>query len=602
MESQVIYKPVNGQLRGHFGFKLSENGSIESANHIYCFHCHKSFAYHGSKSSLIYHLRRKHPAKFQAFQISKCSQYGNFKEMCTISTDPAVLDEIYRETANPSQETAHNDLDIACAYWIAKSGRPVSIVQDAGLLDVMRIVSQNRNFQLPSKYVVNKLLTEMYDSKLEIVKKSLIGVEHVAISFDFWTSMDNETYFNIIIHRITDKWTLHNLVLECHPAQIINDVCRKFAGAWNLDGKIKAIITHDPNNSIEFSETLGFPLIPCVAHSLQDSIFHGLETAGTEELLEKCRKMVAYVTINSAKIMKLPEAGNTPILNLHKDVPKRWNSIFLMLVILLQCKDAIKAYISIDTQCPYAGEFLSEEDWDQISKYAEVFDLFSQATVLLGGLNYVPCSCVLPLLASLRKHMVVNTFDPPYIAIFKMAIIEDFKNRVSETRFIDVLKIATALDPRYKNLKCITEDERKATWAFISNETALRNGIYEINRNKTPEPVNPYNSDLFDRRVRLLDSDPEENVPIANDELGYYKMEMKASDYIDPLEWWKINEPRYPKLAKMAKSVLCIPATSSPCELAFSYTGYVVDKTRSSIEPNAVNMLMCLGSWLSDKV
>ena len=36
-----------------------------------------------------------------------------------------------------------------------------------------------------------------------------------------------------------------------------------------------------------------------------------------------------------------------------------------------------------------------------------------------------------------------------------------------------------------------------------------------------------------------------------------------------PLTWWKNNEKRFPKQAKVAKSLLNIPATSTPSERIF---------------------------------
>jgi len=77
-------------------------------------------------------------------------------------------------------------------------------------------------------------------------------------------------------------------------------------------------------------------------------------------------------------------------------------------------------------------------------------------------------------------------------------------------------------------------------------------------------------------------------------------MGMKVPESVDPLQWWKLNEHRYPKLSFLAKTVLCIPATSVPCERLFSSAGYIVNKTRSSLEPNTVNTLVCLRSWLKD--
>ena len=55
----IRYKPIAGRLHEHFGFKLSVDRTIENADNVYCIHCDKSFAYHGSNTSLTYHLQNK---------------------------------------------------------------------------------------------------------------------------------------------------------------------------------------------------------------------------------------------------------------------------------------------------------------------------------------------------------------------------------------------------------------------------------------------------------------------------------------------------------------------------------------------------------------
>ena len=42
---------------------------------------------------------------------------------------------------------------------------------------------------------------------------------------------------------------------------------------------------------------------------------------------------------------------------------------------------------------------------------------------------------------------------------------------------------------------------------------------------------------------------------------------------MDVLGWWKINKFPNPKLAKLARSVLCLPASSSNSERVFSAAG-----------------------------
>ena len=113
------------------------------------------------------------------------------------------------------------------------------------------------------------------------------------------------------------------------------------------------------------------------------------------------------------------------------------------------------------------------------------------------------CSCVLPLLSFLTKHMTANYDDPGYIARFKVASVNDFSECVADVKSVEILKIATAFDPRYK---------------------------------------------FF------------------------------------------------------AMTVLCMPVNSVPCERLNSSAVYVVNNTCSSLEPNTVDLLMCLHRWLSNYI
>jgi len=60
-DSRAKDKAIADRLSDYFGFKLSENGSVLSAENVCCMTCHKDFAYDGSNTSLIYHLQRAYP-------------------------------------------------------------------------------------------------------------------------------------------------------------------------------------------------------------------------------------------------------------------------------------------------------------------------------------------------------------------------------------------------------------------------------------------------------------------------------------------------------------------------------------------------------------
>ncbi|XP_052809510.1 uncharacterized protein LOC128237975 [Mya arenaria] len=78
----------------------------------------------------------------------------------------------------------------------------------------------------------------------------------------------------------------------------------------------------------------------------------------------------------------------------------------------------------------------------------------------------------------------------------------------------------------------------------------------------------------------------------CDDELKDYLLE-KFVD-VSPLTWWKDNEYKYPRIAVVAKQILCIPATSVPWERVFSTAGILVSKLRNSLSPSLVDNIIFL--------
>lgn len=60
------------------------------------------------------------------------------------------------------------------------------------------------------------------------------------------------------------------------------------------------------------------------------------------------------------------------------------------------------------------------------------------------------------------------------------------------------------------------------------------------------------------------------------------------------LEWWKKNQYEYPRLSKLARRILAIPASSVPSERVFSLAGNLISKKRSRLKPKLVNKIIFL--------
>ena len=60
------------------------------------------------------------------------------------------------------------------------------------------------------------------------------------------------------------------------------------------------------------------------------------------------------------------------------------------------------------------------------------------------------------------------------------------------------------------------------------------------------------------------------------------------------LKWWKNNEKLFPIIAKFARRVLCIPASSAASERVFSSSGNTVSDKRNRLSPDVVRHLIFL--------
>jgi len=78
------------------------------------------------------------------------------------------------------------------------------------------------------------------------------------------------------------------------------------------------------------------------------------------------------------------------------------------------------------------------------------------------------------------------------------------------------------------------------------------------------------------------DDDPCDD---CEEEVRQYFMEKVVPRNMNPLQWWKMNELRFKNLFRVARSILCVPATSTASEWLFSTAGLTVTNLRSCLKP-----------------
>ncbi|XP_040178075.1 E3 SUMO-protein ligase ZBED1-like [Rana temporaria] len=607
-ESNVAVKHLGGKLSKHFIFKLNADGKVEDGNKVYCIHCNKQLAFRGSNTSLTYHLQHKHPLKYQHVVNSDRQK----------SSPVQPISNFMSQSNKPVSAKVSADLKIAIAQWIASSGRPTAIVDDDGLQTVLRIALQNQTYNLPSRRTIDAVIGQMYNEKLTQHKKAIESIHSIALTTDFWTSNNNESYCGITGHWIDFDWKLTSVALGCllvderHTAENVAGFYKEFAATWNISDKICCIITDNARNMVAAIGQTDFSHIPCIAHCLQLSILAGLKAADSSPLVAKCRHLVGHFKHSSANTSELKSSHSSVSSSkdvmfhkLQQDVATRWNSTYIMLARLLEVKDAVMQY-HMDHPKNYSGPKLTESDWDKMAKYTSVLGSLADATEYVGGEQYATCSAVLPLLAFLRRLLRINDDDPGYIGRFKTATLNDFSNRIEGIDALTMLQMAVALDPRYKKLTCLRREKREEVWTTLSNAfrafhdrrqpAGCPTGLEESNDGTkvkvVPVPKKQKLTLLLSDSESQSSADKSDAEHSAQAELMRYQVEDPIPETEDPLLWWKLNSHRFPGLSRFVQTILCVPATSVPCERLFSSSGYIVNKMRSSLLPENVNTLI----------
>jgi len=80
----------------------------------------------------------------------------------------------------------------------------------------------------------------------------------------------------------------------------------------------------------------------------------------------------------------------------------------------------------------------------------------------------------------------------------------------------------------------------------------------------------------------------------AAEEVAEYMRQPNSQRQLCPLEWWKVNQQLYPRVAEIARRYLSAPSTSVPSERLFSSAGDLYSDSRNRLSPKLAEMLLLI--------
>ena len=567
------------------------------------------------------------------------------------------------------KEEKQEHINDATVKWIVKECLPIDTTESISFQNMMKAAYYG--YKNISSNQVEAGLNQLAMKVRRQIKK-LVGKNIVSIASDQWTSLAKQNYEGITIHWIDNEWKRHSLPCGCflHEDDSKSLSLSEFFFTNIFEGlgldklKITTIVTDTTSNMDKFGMIMrddnSFDHIYCTDHVLQLSAkLAYMENEDDVQPLVKLRNLVKFFNKSSqaTELLKKQQQHMTDVYDsrfpkvMLQDVVTRWWSMYTMVERAMELKSAIQS-MELLGQIP-PNYILTDVDWKYISSVYKVLKPFKSAQKMLDKEKNINASLVVGIIREMRKYLVNTSEDDELTNQLSKKILKDFEDRWGDANFPffdggdrrrienrrqkgihPKLVVATALDPRTKYLKGLSQVEVEQVWDVIFKALTRMHGEKEDDNssdkgNVDDEPPselqrqtqsverdNNTQSDAVDEFYQgIMGSDDEDENDFRDgggrikekikQEIKCYRNEPKVpyksgttGKFTNVLEWWKYNERHYPMLASLARIVLCMPATSAPSERIFSLASLVISKKRGRTDPETAGNIIFLNETI----
>ncbi|CAL5322271.1 unnamed protein product [Camellia sinensis] len=464
----------------------------------------------------------------------------------------------------------------------------------------------------------------------------------ITLTTDIWTSdHQNFAYTCLTAHYVTNDWELKKKILAYrridypHDGDHLFSFIKDLILEWNIDKKLFSMVVDNATSNDVMVRLLkrwlhdqgllhlGGQLfhVRCSAHILNLVVQDGLKVIGS--LISKIRESVRYLGRSPYGKQKFDVAVNHVKLHHKKkvpmDVPTRWNSTYSMLEAALDLKSAFHRLGQIDKQYKH-NPF--EDEWNVANVICGCLKIFFDATSHFSGTTFPTSNVFFPDICLIQLEMK-KWEQSEYDCIRLMAGPMRVKFQKYWEECSLVLAIAVVLDPRFK--MDLVEYYFGLIYGVDANKhiQRVRNGFVDLfyeYRSDSSDSMSSIalvseNSSSSGSQL-LVGSLKQESLAAfhawyaqerASNIHAYQKSEVEqyleelvfpSNESFNILHWWKVNKAKFPTLARIARDVLSVPATTVASEAAFSVGGRVIDETRASLLPDIVEALITCNDWI----
>ncbi|XP_011644063.1 zinc finger BED domain-containing protein 1-like isoform X2 [Pogonomyrmex barbatus] len=502
----------------------------------------------------------------------------------------------------------------AIAEFIVMDLQLPEIVEGRGF---QRLVATLRSpCEIPSKNKLEEeIIPKIYDSFRESVTTSLTCVaSEVALTIEEWQSNNKENFVTVSVYYQTNG----EATLECKTLSTLhapldweeshwNSTIDSLLLEWDLKTeKITAVVVSTTRTELLAAlNNHGFTVVPCLLHTLQvcaQACFENPEVAHT---LSKCRSIIGAIISHPTALATLTMQEQLSELEdniIMLDYPVVWISTYTMLEQMIMRRSMITAILGSIEGIDQEMFEISDEQWNIMADIVNVLEPFKVTIMTLSEEKMPLISLLKPLLWQLvSSHLKIKESDSDTARTFKESLSEMLCDRYADYNVSLLLQIATTLDPRFKAMPYVTDEDKNVVSAPIKEMLTklIQEESGDISIKTEDEGAVQNKKARISGMEFLLGSlcTTKTGMPAeekADLEIVQYQSEPTASLDYCPLQWWLKVSAKCPNLAKLVSRYHCVPACCAPPSRIPPDVQIQYDTKRATLPPHLIDKLLFL--------
>ncbi|KAL1134124.1 hypothetical protein V6Z11_A12G085200 [Gossypium hirsutum] len=491
-----------------------------------------------------------------------------------------------------------DDVRKALVRMVIMDELPFKIVKGEGFKYFLSIACPQ--FSLPSRWTIRRDCLDLFNSMKSVIKNFFEkDMSRVCLTTDTWTSLQRISYMALTQHigwMISGDWGIESVFTITVDNASANSVAIEY---------LRKKLNHR-NVSVANGK---FIHMICVAHILNLIVQYGIKDATVS--VDRVRGAVRYIRASPSRLTEFNQRVKEEMIDskaqLCLDVPTRWNSTYMMLKVVENYKRAFESYVRDDYNFFLdltAGDGVPTfDDWEIVRRVSEslhvtshsLFEVLTDVHCIFDGWQDCGDLDIISMTSKMREkynkywgegnkvNMLVYLaviFDPRC----KMIFLNFRVNLLFPNVANDIMKMID------KELHCLFNEyssNARRIELFEGRSSSSTNLCSSMEIDQSAMKTGLAKQQYLKKNKQVgLESKSELDRYLGEDE------EVNNSSSFDLLLWWKMNSPRFPILAQMARDILAIPISTVASESAISTGERVLDSFRSSLTPLMVEALV----------